>query len=144
MTTKRNLRNSNTCPSTQNPFIKDLEDPVKGYVPQNITRYIPNTSNITCNQITTLPIFNNQRSLDDALLFMKRASEWQSSQISQLKKGEKSASGELDHSEFREEGVDDEEGPPEEIKEGTEGLRITDSILDFDLQGFLMEPPRPM
>jgi hypothetical protein len=67
MATRRNLRNSNTCPSSQNPFAKDSEDPVKRYVPPNISRYIPSTSTITCTQITTLPIFRNQNSLEDAL-----------------------------------------------------------------------------
>lgn len=102
MTTKRSLRNSNTCPSTQNPFTKDGDDPIKGYVPPSISRYIPTTSNITCTQITTLPIFNNQNSLDDALQYMKRAMEWQSNQITHLKNRDKSVSGEVDHSEFRE------------------------------------------
>ena len=76
--TRRNLRNSNTCPSIDNPFSEAARgEKLIELVPSEIVEMLARLPALTCGQIQSLPDLGPSGSLRAAVERVRRATEWQ-------------------------------------------------------------------
>lgn len=79
--TKRSLRNSNTCPSVQNPLkLKETSQELQEMLPEEMKQQLTGPQ-LTCPQISTLATLSFPNSAEEALARMRVAREWQSGSV---------------------------------------------------------------
>lgn len=79
--TKRTLRNSNTCPSVQNPLkAKETSHEMQEMLPEEMKQQLTGPQ-LTCPQISTLATLSFPSGAEEALARMRAAREWQSGTV---------------------------------------------------------------
>ena len=78
MSTRRNLRNSSTCPNIPNPFRARPHDTnTPAPLPPHLSHLVAQFSNLSCSQITSLPPLDQPPCPEEAIQLMRNATQLQ-------------------------------------------------------------------